>query len=241
MSVFPISQPIVVITGATGGLGTELVRAYIRAGCLVFGIYHSSEIQACSLMTKWPEQVRMVRADIRCRCQLEDAAQKLRLLWSRVDILIHNAGIMHDALLIRQREEQWDDVMSVNLTGAFHALRIFAAFMDKGGHVVNISSYSGLKGKRGQAAYSASKAALFGLTRTAAAEFGQLGVCVNAVLPGYLPLGMGPKAAEAALEAQSDSMLGRLSDPVEVAEFICHLTRMRSVTGQIFCLDSRII
>jgi 3-oxoacyl-[acyl-carrier protein] reductase len=113
--------------------------------------------------------------------------------------------------------------------------------MHNGGHIVNISSYSGFKGKAGQSAYSASKAAVLGLTKTAAIELAAGGICVNAVLPGYLPVGMGQRAEQAAAGAAYDSLLQRLSDPAEAAAFVLNLTAMRSVTGQVFCLDSRIV
>lgn len=113
--------------------------------------------------------------------------------------------------------------------------------MTEGGHIINISSYSGLKGKEGQAAYSASKAALLGLTKTAALELAVNNIRVNAVLPGYMPTGMGLGAGAALDRAKNDSLLKVLSDPKEVAKFIIHLAGMENITGQIFCLDSRII
>jgi NAD(P)-dependent dehydrogenase (short-subunit alcohol dehydrogenase family) len=113
--------------------------------------------------------------------------------------------------------------------------------MTEGGHIVNISSYSGVKGKEGQAAYSASKAGLLGLTKTAAIELSEYKIKVNAVLPGYLSAGMGISAARALKKAREDSLLNALSDPKEAARFIVYLVSTENITGQIFCLDSRII
>jgi 3-oxoacyl-[acyl-carrier protein] reductase len=113
--------------------------------------------------------------------------------------------------------------------------------MKKGGHIINISSYSGLKGKKGQTAYSASKAALLGLTKTAAIELAKHRIRVNAILPGYMPTKMGIKAGEALTRAKETSLLNTLSDPKEAARFIVYLAGTENITGQIFCLESRII
>lgn len=192
-------------------------------------------------MEQAPDRIRMFSADVAQPDELARAAGALRDIWRRADVLINNAGITRDALLVKQHEEDWDAVMRVNLGGVFHAIRAFVPLMQDGGHIVNVSSYSGLKGKAGQAAYSASKAALLGLTKTAAIELAPERICVNAVLPGYLPVGMGPRAEQAAAGAVHDSLLHRLSDPAEAAAFVLNLTSMQSVTGQVFCLDSRIM
>jgi NAD(P)-dependent dehydrogenase (short-subunit alcohol dehydrogenase family) len=110
-----------------------------------------------------------------------------------------------------------------------------------GGHIINISSYSGLKGKAGQAAYSASKAALFGLTMSAAKELSEYNIRVNAILPGYMMTEMGTGARKASEKAKNDSILKILSQPAEVADFILHLVKTENISGQIFNLDSRII
>ncbi len=131
--------------------------------------------------------------------------------------------------------------MAVNIKGAFNLIKSFVPIMNNGGHIINISSYSGLKGKAGQAAYSASKAALLGLTKTAALELGSHGIKVNAVLPGYMATSMGRAAAGALKVAAFDSLLNTLSDPREVARFIAYLTTTDSITGQTFIFDSRIV
>ena len=131
--------------------------------------------------------------------------------------------------------------MEVNLKGCFNTVKAFAPLMMKsgGGHMINISSYSGARGKAGQAAYSASKAALIGLTYTLAKELSEYKIKVNAVLPGYMPTEMGSKASEAMKKAKEESITGSLSDPKKVAEFIAYLITTENITGQVFCLDSR--
>ncbi|GAB4390428.1 MAG: 3-oxoacyl-[acyl-carrier-protein] reductase [Thermodesulfovibrionales bacterium] len=162
--------------------------------------------------------------------------------WGRLDVLINNAGVARDSLLVRLSEAGWDSVMKTNLKGCFNMARAFVGLMaaSGGGHVVNISSRSGLSGKAGQAAYSASKAAVLGLTRSLAAELGDKGIRVNAVLPGYMPTAMGSASPEAMERARAESLLGSLSDPEEVARFVAWLVGTRTVTGQVFVLDSRL-
>jgi 3-oxoacyl-[acyl-carrier protein] reductase len=173
--------------------------------------------------------------------EVERMAHRTFDLWGRIDIVVNNAGIIRDSLLVKQSEEDWDGVMAVNVKGAFNVMKACVPLMKNGGHVVNISSYSGLKGKKGQAAYSASKAALLGLTKTAACEFAADTIRVNAVLPGYMPTGMGTVASDALEQAKAESLLHCLSDPREVAQFIAYLVTTKTITGQTFVFDSRIV
>ncbi len=236
----PASDKVVFITGATGGLGVTLVRAFAAAGWRVALQYHTAKERARDVEAEFPGRTLSVQSDVTDFRSLHLAVDTVLTAFGRLDVLINNAGITRDALLMRQQEADWDEVLAVNLSGAFHAIRAAVPAMSGGGCIIMLSSYSGLKGKEGQSAYSASKAAVLGLTKTAAIELGPAGICVNAVLPGYLPVGMGPRTVTAMKRAREESLLGCLADPDEAAGFILHLTSMRSVTGQVFCLDSRI-
>ncbi|MCC6345957.1 MAG: SDR family oxidoreductase, partial [Nitrospirales bacterium] len=216
-------------------------RAFLESGYRVVLHYHSSGASLPGLIGAMEGRVLPLKADVRSSGEVAAMAQEVFRRWGRVDVLVNNAGIVRDSLLVRQREEEWDAVLAVNCKGAFNTIRAFAPLMTEGGHIVNISSYSGLKGKEGQAAYSASKAALLGLTKTAAVELAGRGIQVNAVLPGYLPTAMGSGAAGAMEKAREDSLLHVLSDPEEAARFIVHIAGMRTLTGQVFCLDTRIV
>lgn len=169
--------------------------------------------------------------------------EKILDRFGRLDVVINNAGTTKDNLLLRQSEEEWDETIRTNLTGCFNTIKAMAPAMIRsgGGHIVNISSYSGVKGKQGQPAYSASKAALLGLTRSAALELAGYNIRVNAILPGYMPTAMGAAAGKAAESAREMSLLKGLSDPAEVSRFIVYLLQTGGITGQIFSLDSRII
>ena len=134
-------------------------------------------------------------------------------------------------------------MIRTNLKGCFNVISILAPLMisSGGGHIINISSFSGLKGKAGQAAYSASKAAVLGLTRTTARELSEYNIRVNAVAPGYMPTEMGKNAGKAAEIAKEESILKQLAKTGETAEFILFILKTGNVTGQIFSLDSRVI
>jgi 3-oxoacyl-[acyl-carrier protein] reductase len=233
---------VALVTGASRGLGKEIALALARRGYTVVANYltakrNAEEVVAAAGGDSFPaqadvgdpDQVRRMHSLIEARC-------------GRLDVIVNNAGITRDSLIVRQSEEEWDEVIKTNLTGCFVVIRTLSPLMVKsgGGHIVNISSRSGLAGKTGQAAYSAAKAALFGVTRTAAAELAAHHIRVNAVLPGYMRTEMGTTAEKAIEAAREASLLKRLSDPAEVAEFIAFLVNTESVTGQVFSLDSRV-
>ncbi len=236
-----INSMVVLITGGSRGLGKETARAFYESGYRVVINYFESEMSAYKLVSPIGDKAILVKADVSRFEEVLRMAEFVHEKWGMVDVLINNAGITKDALLIKQKENDWDRVLAVNLKGAFNCIKACAPLMKKGGHIINISSYSGLKGKEGQAAYSASKAALFGLTKTAAIELAGHKIRVNAILPGYMPTKMGINAKEALKGAKEISLLNTLSDPKEVARFIVYLAGTENITGQIFCLESRII
>lgn len=230
-----------IITGGTGGLGKEVVLAFQSAGYNVAVNFLTSAKEARKTAGLPESPIMVVKADVGNPGDMMEMANKVSLRWQKVDILVNNAGIAGDALLLKQKTEDWERIMTVNLKGSYNAIRAFVPLMKGDGHVINISSYSGLKGKAGQAAYSASKAALLGLTKSAAIELAGEGIRVNALLPGYMPTQMGVRAAKSMKRAMEESLLKTLSDPAEVAGFILYLSGTRNITGQIFCLDSRIV
>ncbi|MFA4828425.1 MAG: SDR family NAD(P)-dependent oxidoreductase, partial [Thermodesulfovibrionales bacterium] len=189
------------------------------------------------------EKAFLIKADVGDAKQVEEMADAVYRKWGRVDVLINNAGITKDSLMIKLKEAEWDEILRVNLKGCFNTIKMFShAMINSGrGHIINVSSYSGLKGKEGQAAYSASKAGLIGLTYTAARELAGYNIRVNALLPGYMQTEMGFAAKEAMERAKKESVTGRLSNPAEVAEFVSYLIKTENITGQVFSLDSRII
>lgn len=235
-------MPVAVVTGGSKGLGKEIAVTLSRAGYNVAVNYLHSEKEANEIVNGIGGQAIAVKADVSDPEQVEDMADAVKKKWGKVHVLINNAGITKDGLLIKYSEEDWDEVMKVNLKGCFNTVRAFAPLIIKsgGGHIINVSSYSGLKGKPGQVAYSASKAALIGMTYAMAKELAEYNIRVNCVLPGYMPTEMGKGAEKAIEKAREESITGTLSNPEDVAGFIVYLIATDCITGQVFCLDSRI-
>jgi len=161
----------------------------------------------------------------------------------KVDLLVNNAGITRDASVGRMSESDWDEVLSVNLRGAFLCARaaIKTMFRRRCGHIVNIGSYSAVRPPAGQIGYASSKAGLVGLTQALAEEVGKRAVRVNCVLPGFLETRMTDRLKPERVEAvREDHVLGKFNTPGDAARFIVFLDSMENVSGQVFQLDSRL-
>jgi 3-oxoacyl-[acyl-carrier protein] reductase len=240
-------KQVVIITGASRGLGREIALKFGKAGDRVVVNYMSHGQDAATVVDEILRaggEAISFKADVRIAEEVEAMFDETMKRWGTLEVLVNNAGITKDLLILRMTEQDWDSVMDTNLTGAFHCVRAASRIMSgqRKGHIINISSIVGVQGRTGQASYAASKAGLLGLTKAAARELGVFNIKVNAVLPGYLPTGMGEKVSDAILErVLQENALNRVSDPHEVAEFIHHLSLMNNVSGQIFNLDSRIL
>ena len=171
------SQLVAVITGASRGLGREIALTLAKSGYNVAINYLASENDAKKAAHEIGDNAFLVKADVGDAKQVEEMADAVYRKWGRVDVLINNAGITKDSLMIKLKEAEWDEILRVNLKGCFNTTRTFSSCYDKNrspwatrrgerGHIVNISSYSGVKGKRDKQPHSASKAALLGLTYT---------------------------------------------------------------------------
>lgn len=237
-----IANKTVLITGASHGLGRHLAEAFLGKGYAVIVNYLASAASARELLSGREEHVLAIKADVGDSVQVSAMIRQTKDRFGRLDIIINNAGIAKDNLLLRQSEEEWDETIKTNLTGCFHVIREAAPLMKSsgGGHIINISSYSGVKGRVGQTAYSASKAALIGLTVSAARELAGYNIRVNAVLPGYMMTKMGARSAKATTQAKEESLLRTLTDPADIARGIAAIAEMDYITGQVIGLDSRI-
>jgi 3-oxoacyl-[acyl-carrier protein] reductase len=236
------AEKAALVTGGSRGLGREIALALGRGGYSVCVNYLSDKSGAEETAGAAGGGSFAIRADVSDSIQVEGVLKSITERYGGLDLLVNNAGITSDALLVKQKVQDWERVVDTNLKGCFNTIRLLAPLMaGKGdGHIINVSSRSGLRGRAGQAAYSASKAALLGLTYSAARELGRDNVRVNAVLPGYMPTDIGARAQGAMQRAGEESLLGVLSSPAEVASFVLWLASTNNVTGQVFCLDSRI-
>ena len=234
------------MTGASRGLGRALAERFGASG-------HRVVVNYCQSADAAEQTVREIVAaggaarpwqtDVSDTQAVTEMVEGIQADWGHVDILVSNAGIAKDDLVLRTTEEDWDRVVAVDLKGAFNCLRAVAPSMTerRTGHILNIASLVGARGGVGQGAYAAAKAGLIGLTRTAAQELGPYNVKVNALMPGFLPTSITEPAGEEALSrACQENVLGRASTVQEVADFAVFLCGTENISGQVFALDSRI-
>ncbi|PKL47949.1 MAG: beta-ketoacyl-ACP reductase [Nitrospira bacterium HGW-Nitrospira-1] len=239
-------MPVALITGASRGLGKQTALALSAHGYSVAVNYVSSHKEAANLVKTLLKTMGnssiAFKADVGDITQVRAMAEEIQKTFGKLDVIINNAGITKDNLLLKQTEDEWDSIIRTNLKGCFNIISALSPLMIQsgGGNIINISSYSGMKGKAGQSAYSASKAAILGLTVSAAQELSRYNIRVNAILPGYMMTEMGLKAQKAAEKAKDESILKKLSEPKDAADFIVYLATTKNISGQVFSLDSRI-
>lgn len=242
-----MKEKVVIVTGASRGLGRAIALRFGRKGKKVLVNYREREKEATSVadeIKKNGGDAITFMADVSDSGKVEEMVNLVLKEWGGIDVVINNAGIVKDKLLIKTSEDEWDDVIGVNLKGPFNMIRAVSKVMirQKEGHIINISSISGIKGRVGQASYSASKAGLIGLTKTVAKELGRYNIKVNAVLPGLLMTDMVHGSQSTVHSTQlKESLLERFSDVNMVAEFVYNLSENDFISGQVFNLDSRII
>ena len=236
-----------IIMGASRGLGKEIALRFGRAcwGVLVnyLNSREAAEAVAREIINSSGDALPFM-ADVRDYLSVKAMADAAHSRWGRIDVVVNNAGVGTGGLMLKLKEETWDEVVDTNLKGAFNCIKAVSTFMlkQRAGHIINIGSIVGMRGKAGHAAYAASKAGLVGLAKATAIELAPRGIQANCVLPGYMLTDMGEGASEKAREdALSDNLLKRFSDTAEIADFVYYLARMRAVSGQVFNLDSRII
>lgn len=230
----------VLITGGMSGIGLAAAERFVQAGDVV-SIVDRQETSAGRELVRRGGGMLFV-ADVRDFAAAEPIIGELVAVRKRLDVLINNAGISRDHVLWKMSEAEWDEVLGINLKGAFNYLRAAAPILrqQKSGKVVNVSSINGLRGKAGLANYAASKAGVIALTRTAARELGPANVNVNAVAPGLVETPLtAALSEEVRTQALRESALGRLGQPDEIADVIFFLCseQARHITGQVIVVD----
>jgi 3-oxoacyl-[acyl-carrier protein] reductase len=235
---------LAVVTGAARGIGRAIVFELLQQGRLVAGL-DVIEDQLADLQ----EDAKKAGFDVITRCvditdtpKFTEVLEALASEHGGIAILVNNAGITRDNLLIRMTDEEFDKVLDVNLRAAFVATRAAAKSMlrNKFGRIVNISSVSGVMGNAGQANYSTSKAGLIGLAKTTARELAKKNVTANCVAPGFIDTEMARKLPEPVLEAAKQMIpMRRLGSMVDVAKAVAFLTNDDTgyITGQVLCVD----
>jgi 3-oxoacyl-[acyl-carrier protein] reductase len=236
-----------IVTGASTGIGRATAFELARHGVdIAFNHLGSDAREAKQTALELRQlEIRVLHAecDVRDPEAVEAFVAQVRERFERIDILVNNAGIGRDRALWRMSDEEWNDVLSTNLTGTFNMIRALAPDFraQQDGKIVNISSIHGIRPEFGLANYAASKAGLVGLTRSAAVELGPSNVNVNAVAPGYIRTTRLTEAVPAEIldRARERSVLGRLGGPQDVAHVVLFLCseQARHITGTVIPVD----
>ncbi len=239
-----LKDKVSVITGGARGIGRAIASEFLKDGANVviidkffpedFEDYKNSVIGEGKLSSK--------SVDITDFKATESTIDEIVKEFGRVDVLVNNAGITRDKLLLRMTEEDWDAVIAVNLKGAFNTTRAVSKAMikQKSGKIINISSVVGVIGNAGQSNYAASKAGLIGFTKSVAKELAGRNITVNSVAPGFVVTNMTDKLNEEQQKALLDLIpLKRGSQPEEIAGIVAFLASEKAnyITGQVICVD----
>ncbi len=235
-----LSGKVAVVTGSAQGIGQAIAVALARDGADI--VVADLNVNQCRETVNQVEQlgrkVMAVSVNVGDWDQVKRMIEHVLKEWERIDILVNNAGITRDSLLLRMKDGDWNAVLQVNLTGTFFCVKAVVPTMSRqrSGRIVNIASIVGAIGNIGQANYSASKAAVIGLTKTVAREYASRSITVNAVAPGFIDTAMTQGLAADTREALLGQIpLKRLGQPNDVANAVCFLASENAayITGHV--------
>ena len=239
-----LSGKTAIVTGGSRGIGEAIALKFASLGADIAVIYAGNTEAAENVCEKCRQQygVRAIayRCDVGDFSAVKDTTAKIKGDFGTVQILVNNAGITRDGLIAMMKEEDYDAVLDTNLKGAFNMIRHTAGLLIRagGGCIINITSVSGMMGNAGQCNYSASKAGLIGLTKSAAKELAPKGIRCNAIAPGFIATDM--------IDNQNDNPLvkmiplGRIGGTDDVAEAAAYLASAKYVTGEVLRVDGGI-
>ena len=237
MSSQDLSGKIALVTGASRGIGAAIADTLAQAGATVIGTATSDSGAAAigERLAQWNGQGRALNAAE--ADGIENLIADIEKEFGKLDILVNNAGITRDNLLMRMKEEEWDEIMQVNLKSVFRASKaVWRGMMkQRSGRIINITSVVGAMGNAGQANYAAAKAGLMGFAKSMAREVGSRGITVNCIAPGFIDTDMTralPEEVRKTFEAQT--ALGRFGDAQDIADAVLFLAsdQAKYITGQ---------
>ncbi|MBW4533091.1 MAG: 3-oxoacyl-[acyl-carrier-protein] reductase [Pleurocapsa minor HA4230-MV1] len=242
-----LKDKVAIVTGASRGIGKAAALALVTQGAkVVINYARSSEAAEATVkeITDAGGEALAVQADVSQSAEVDNLIKTTLDKFGRIDVLVNNAGITKDTLLLRMKPEQWQAVIDLNLTGVFLCTKAVSKTMlkQRSGRIINIASVAGQMGNPGQANYSAAKAGVIGFTKTVAKELANRGITVNAVAPGFIETDM-------THDLKSDDIiqfipLGRYGKPEEVAgtiRFLASDPAAAYITGQVFNVDGGMV
>ena len=234
--MFDLTGKCALVTGASGGIGEAIAAALHGQGATV-ALSGTRREKLDEVAAKLGRRVHVLPCDLRDRAQVAALVQQAETAMGQVDILVNNAGVTKDNLFMRMKDEEWDDVLAINLTSAFILCRAALRNMmrRRSGRIVNIASISGIFGNPGQGNYSASKAGLIGMTKSLAREVASRGITANCIAPGFIetPMthGLNEKQTEAIAGSIPAGTFGKPGDIAAAAVFLAS-EEARYITGE---------
>jgi 3-oxoacyl-[acyl-carrier protein] reductase len=237
------NQRVALVTGASRGIGRAIAQFLGQGGLKVAVNYRRDEASAgavVDLIRSAGGEAHAFAADVGDPHEAERLVHDVTDHFGELHVLVNNAGITRDNLMLRMKQEEWDEVLATDLSGAFHCTKAALRGMvrQRYGRIVNIASVAGIVGNAGQANYAAAKAGLIGLTRALAREVASRGITVNAVAPGLIDTELSRTVSDRAGEALLEHIpLGRMGRPEEIAEAVWYLVQAEYVTGQVLVVD----
>lgn len=234
-----------IVTGGSRGIGRATAIELSKMGMNVAIIYHGNKEKAdetCAACRENGVEAIAIQCDVKDKAQVEVAIENVSESFGSIDVLVNNAGMTKDGLLLRMSEEDFDTVINTNLKGCFLFSKACAAIMMKqrSGKIINIASIVGIQGNAGQANYAASKAGIIGFTKSLAKELSSRGITVNAVAPGFVETDMTDVLSDKVKEAFLNMVpLKRTAKPEDIANAIGFLASEKAdyITGQVLTVD----
>jgi len=239
-----LAGKVAIVTGGGSGIGSAIALDLAKNGAdvAIVDLKPDAANAICAEIIKMGRRSLVVSANVADFQDAHGMVAKVVKELGRVDILVNNAGVNRDAVIWKMTEEQWDDSLAINLKGCFNYIHAVAPLFreQNSGKIVNVTSINGIRGKFGQANYTAAKAGIIGLTKTVARELAKSNVNCNAVAPGLIETDMMKALPEEAKQkAMAEIVLGRMGKPEEVAWLVTFLSseKSRHITGEVIKVD----
>ena len=240
-----LKNKTVIVTGAAKGIGRAIALRFAKEGCNIVLNYRSNvSDELIEEIKSYGVECLPFKADVSVYSEAETLIKESKKHFGSVDVLINNAGITRDMLLMRMSEDEFDSVINTNLKGTFNTIRHVSSVMlkQKSGAIINLSSVVGLMGNVGQANYAASKAGVIGLTKSTARELAARGITCNAIAPGFIETDMTAVLKDDVKEAMLNTIpLKKFGQAEDIAEAAVFLAKNRYITGQVLNVDGGMV